>query len=121
MKITGVLVDMLVQLNPELYGLAVVYEKNRNVLYVQVLRGIYGMLQSALLWYKKFHRELEAEGFKFNPYDPCVANHKKKGKQHTICFHVDDLKSSHKDKRVNDKFAKWLNEKYGHHGKVKVH
>jgi len=28
MKITGVLVDMLVQLNPELYGLYVVYEKN---------------------------------------------------------------------------------------------
>ena len=28
MKITGVLVDMLVQLNPELYGPPVVYENN---------------------------------------------------------------------------------------------
>jgi hypothetical protein len=29
MKITGVLVDMLVELNPELYGPYVVYERNR--------------------------------------------------------------------------------------------
>ena len=49
MKITGVLVDMLVELNPELYGPYVVYEKNRKVLYVQVMRAIYGMLE--LLYY----------------------------------------------------------------------
>jgi hypothetical protein len=34
MKITGVLVDMLVELNPELYGPYLVYEKNRKVLHV---------------------------------------------------------------------------------------
>jgi hypothetical protein len=34
MKITGVLVNMLVKLNPELYGSYVVYEKTRKVLYV---------------------------------------------------------------------------------------
>jgi hypothetical protein len=45
---------MLVKLNPELYGPYVVYEKNRKVLYVQVMRAIYGMLEAAILWYKKF-------------------------------------------------------------------
>jgi hypothetical protein len=59
MKITGVLVDMLVELNPELCRPYVVYEKNRKVLYVQVMRAIYGMLEAALLWYKKFQGELE--------------------------------------------------------------
>jgi len=49
MKITGVLVDMLVKLNPELYGPYVVYENKRRVLYVRVLRAIYGMLEAALL------------------------------------------------------------------------
>ena len=53
MKITGVLVDMLVELNPQLYGLYVVYEKRGKVLYVHVLRALYGMLKAALLWYKK--------------------------------------------------------------------
>lgn len=59
MKITGVLVDMLVQLNPELYGPFVVYEKGRKVLYVQVLKAIYGMLEASLLWYKLFRTQLE--------------------------------------------------------------
>ena len=41
MKITGVLVDLLVKLNPKLYGKYVVYENGRKVLYVQVLCAIY--------------------------------------------------------------------------------
>ncbi|WP_288992819.1 polyprotein of Ty1/Copia retrotransposon [uncultured Marinobacter sp.] len=121
MKITGVLVDMLVELNPELYGPYVVYEKNRKVLYVQVIRAIYGMLEAALLWYKKFRGELEQKGFRFNPYDPCVANREEKGSQHTLLFHVDDLKSSHKDRKVNDQFDKWLQHNYGEHGEVTIH
>ena len=34
---------------------------------------------------------------------------------------MDDLKSSHVDKKVNDEFSKWLEEKYGEHGKVVIH
>jgi hypothetical protein len=117
-KITGVLVDMLVDINPELYGPAVVLENRKRVLYVEVLKAIYGMLEAALLWYKTFRKDLEDIGFIFNPYDPCVANKKVQGSQQTILFHVDDLKSSHKMKSVNDRFEKRLNSKYGNHGKV---
>jgi hypothetical protein len=109
-KITGVLVNRLVELNRELYGPYVFYERNRKVLYVQLMRAIYGMLEAAILWYKKFQGELEEKGFKFNPYDPCIANHIEKGSQHTLLFHVDDLKSSHKDSKVNNQFDKWLQE-----------
>ena len=46
----GVLVNMLIKLNPELYGPYVVYQKKRRVLYVRVLRAIcYGMLKAAPL------------------------------------------------------------------------
>jgi hypothetical protein len=58
MKITGVLVDMLVYINPELYGPAVVLENQKKVLYVEVLKAIYGMLEAALLWYKTFRKDL---------------------------------------------------------------
>jgi hypothetical protein len=91
------------------------------VLYVRVLRAIYGMLEAALLWYKKFRHELEEIGFLFNPYDPCVANRERKGSQHTVLFHVDDLKSTHKSATVNDQFDEWLQFKYGEHGKVVTH
>ena len=58
------------------------------------------------------------QDFVFNPYDPCVANRIVDGEQQTIRFHVDDLMSSHLDPKVNDKFLRWLNEKYGQHGEV---
>ena len=74
MKITGVLVNILVQLNPNEYSKFIVYENGKKVLYVVVLKAIYGMLQAALLWYKKFRKCLEKFGFVFNPYDMFVAN-----------------------------------------------
>ena len=49
LKIRGVLVDMLMQMDPELYGPLIVYENGKKVLYTEVLQAIYGMLQSALL------------------------------------------------------------------------
>jgi hypothetical protein len=119
MKITGVLVNMLVDINPELYGPAVVLENRKKVLYIEVLKAIYGMLEAALLWYKTFRKDLE-DIVIFNPYNPCVANRKVQGLQQTILFHVDDLKSSHKMKSVNDRFEKWLNSKYGDIRKVTV-
>jgi len=63
---------------------------------------------------------LEGQGFKFNPYDPCVANWVVKSAQHIVVFHVDDLKFSHKDPKVNDDFAKWLEQTYWKQGKVKI-
>jgi hypothetical protein len=112
MKITGVLVDMLVDINPELYSPAVVLENRNKVPYVEVLKAIYGMLEAALLWYTTSRKDLKDNGFVFYPYDPCVANKKVQGLQQTIIFHVDNLKSSHKSKSVNNKFEKWLNSMY---------
>ena len=54
MKITGVLVDLLQEMAPEVYGPYVVMEKGRKVVYVQVLKGLYGMLVASILYYKKF-------------------------------------------------------------------
>jgi hypothetical protein len=112
MKITGTLVDILIDMEPE-YRKYVVKENGKRVIYTVVLRAIYGMLQSSLLWYTQFRGDLEGQGFEFNPYDPCIANKMVNGKQQTIRFHVDDLLSSHVDPKVNDEFAKWLNDRYG--------
>ncbi len=120
MKITGVLVDLIIEMAPEVYKPFVTFEGTKKVIYVQVLRALYGMLVAALLWYKKFRADLEEEKFEFNPYDPCVANRDVNKKQQTVRFHVDDLMSSHVDTKVNDKFEIWLNKMYGSHGKVKA-
>jgi hypothetical protein len=119
MKITGVLVDMLVQLSPKVYGPFIVMENSKKVLYVWLLCALYGQLKAALLWYRKLCSDLEEQGFKFNPYDTCVANCRVHGSQHTICFHIDDIMSSHHKPKVNTKFYKWLNQKYSTYGDVK--
>ena len=49
MKITGVLVDLLVDMVPEVYKDYVVFENGKKVLYVQVLKALYRMLITALL------------------------------------------------------------------------
>ena len=55
---------------------------------------------------------LESIGFEVNPYDPCVANKMANEKQHTVTWHVDDLKSSHVNSKVNDMFIAWLEKTY---------
>lgn len=125
MKITGVLVDMLAHIDPATCGPHVVFEKGQKVLHVQVLRATHGMSEAALMWCKKFRKDLEKRWFKFDPHDPCMANCncKKKGTQHTIAFHpafhVDDLKPSHTNPKVNVEVERWLQAKHGEHGKVK--
>ena len=104
---------MLVELDPETYSEYVVQEGKLKVLYVQELKAIYGMLQSSLLFYKKLSKDLSSIGFTINDYDPCVANRMINGSQHTITWHVDDLKSSHVNPAVNDKFHQWLEQQYG--------
>ncbi|CAJ1944922.1 unnamed protein product, partial [Cylindrotheca closterium] len=69
MKITGMMIQILIDMAPE-YCKYIVLENGKRVIYVQVLRAIYGMLQSSLLFYNQFRSDLEAKGFVFNPYDP---------------------------------------------------
>ena len=50
--------------------------------------------------------EVEERGFKFNPYNLCVANKQVNGKEKTMRFHVNNLILSYKDKKVNNKSLK---------------
>ena len=65
-----------------------------------------------MLFYKKLVADLKEEGFVVNRYDPCVANKMVNGKQLTLTWHVDDVKASHKDKKVIDDFVQWIRDKY---------
>ena len=97
MKITGKLVEMLVELDPHTYKDYVKIVNGVKVLHVEMLKALYGMLKASLLFYKKLRADLESIGFEVNPYNPCVANRMVDGLQHTVSWHVDDLtvKSSH--------------------------
>ncbi len=111
--IRGPLVDILVSIAPDVYGPYVsTHKSGQKVLIFECLNAVYGTMVAALLYYKKFVKSLTKQGFKLNPYDGCVANKIVKGKQITICFHVDDCKISHESTKVVDATIKWLRAEY---------
>jgi hypothetical protein len=91
----------------------VVIENGKKVLYLQLLKALYGCLKSALLWYELYVSILEGMGFELNPYDQCVANKMINGKQCTIAFYVDDNIASHADGEVLTEIIRQLEEKVG--------
>jgi hypothetical protein len=122
MKIRGELVNILTEICPGVYDDYVIYEGKHKVLYVRMMKALYGMMIASILYYKKFRKDIKEIGFEINPYDICVANIIIDGKQQTVTWHVDDLKSSHMNKKVNDEFHNWCENKYGSDkaGHVKV-
>jgi len=119
-KLTGTLADLTVQMAPEVYAPFVVFEHGVKTIYNNVTMGMYGMLVAGLYWYRKFSGDLIEDGYVKKTYDPCVCNKMIESDQHTVEFHVDDMMSGVEAPKHNDKFAEWLNMKYGKHGKVKV-
>jgi hypothetical protein len=82
--------------------------------------AIYGMLESAMLFYKKLSGDLIKYGFEVNPHDPCVANKAINQAQLTVSWHVDDLKISHRGEKVVSNFIEWLRQQCRKIGEVKV-
>ena len=116
LKLEGEFVDIMCSVNPE-HVKNIVYERKGRkmvkVLYLKVLRAIYGCLESALLWYNLYVHTLQGLGFELNPYDMCVANKIIDGSQCTIAFYVDDNKISHRDSKEVDGIIDQLRKEFG--------
>ncbi len=74
-RLQGRLTELMGCMEPSLYQKYISKNnKGEPVLYVCLHKGIYGLLKSALLFYRKLWGQLKGKGFKVNPYNPCVAN-----------------------------------------------
>ncbi len=83
LKMEGESVDIMCDVCSD-YEKFVCYENGKKVLYLELLKALYGCVQSALLWYELFSSTLQGMGFELNPYDACVTNKVIDGKQCTI-------------------------------------
>ena len=111
-KLDGEVVDVFCELNPR-YKDFVVMEGNKKVLYMRLIKALYGCVKSALLWYELYTDTLKDMGFELNPYDLCVANKDINGKQCTIVWHVDDNKISHVESDVMEDVISKIESKFG--------
>jgi len=112
-RLTGSSLKAILRANRSKYEKFVTMENGKPVLYVRLLKAMYGTLKAALLWYELLSETLTKEGFVLNPYDPCVANKIVNGSQFTICWYVDDLKLSHASPEEVTKMVSKLEEYFG--------
>ena len=78
---TGKFIDYMVQTNPSKYKKHIHTEHGKKVLYLRVLKALYGCIKSGILWHKLLFQK---HGSVLNPYDLCVANKITSEKQCTI-------------------------------------
>ena len=112
MKFRDKFVDIMCEVNPE-YKQFVIEENGKRVLYIKIIRAIYGCIESALLWYELYVKVLKGMGFVLNPYDKCVANKMINKKQCTIAWYVDDNKISHVDPAVVTQILDAVKDHFG--------
>ncbi len=73
MRLDGILAELMVKVAPNIYRKFItVNAKGKSVLYVQLEKAVYGMMKSALLFYRKLVADLTSLGFEINPYDPAL-------------------------------------------------
>ena len=113
MRLEGKMTELLVRIDPTKYQKYVVIENGKPVIYVMLKKALYGTLRAALLFWQRLSSQLEAWGFKPNPYDPCVMNKGIDGAQCTILWHVDDLKISHVSSDVVTSMIEMVESEFG--------
>ena len=81
--VAGILCDIDPKVRP--------YTDEHGRVVVKLTKALYGLVQSAKLWYEKLRGVLETAGFEVNPHEPCVFNKMYKGVRITVGIHVDDI------------------------------
>jgi hypothetical protein len=112
LKVEGELVDIMCDVCSD-YKKFVCYKNGKKVLCLELLKALYGCIQSALLWYELFSSTLQGMGFELNLYDAFVANKVIDGKQCTIVWHVDDTKISHEDSKAVSHVIQKIEARFG--------
>ncbi len=75
LKLKDGLCELMVKRNPTLYQKYVIhYQGGKPILYIKLYKSLYGLMHSALLFYRKLMMELMDYGFVMNRYDPCMTN-----------------------------------------------
>jgi hypothetical protein len=106
----GEIAKMLVRMDSKLYQKYVRDENSKAVMYVELLKALYGTLRAGLLFWKLISSKLILWGFRINPYEWCVTNSMIDGKECTVLWHIEDLNISHVRKDVNTDIIKRIND-----------
>ena len=80
---------------------------------MKIERALYGLIESAKLWYEEFTGFLKSLGFLPNPYDPCVLNLDYKDETYTLVLYLDDCFVDCYNQKQLNYVKQIITEKYG--------
>ena len=113
-NLTGVMVRILLKINPGKYEKCIIWFRGEEVLYFILNKVLYGRLLGEILLCKRLIKFIvEKMGFDINPYDWCVAKKIINLKQYTILWHVEDFKISHEEDLVIINIIMKLSKEFG--------
>ena len=121
MRIDGAMAELLMEIDDDMYQPNMVMEKGKPVIYVGLLKALYGTLRAARLFWETLSGKLQEWGFTLNASDSCVANKYLDGQQCTITWHIDDLKISHVDEQVVRSIIQKIQNTFGQHSELSMH
>ena len=120
-QLQGEMVDKLLEIDHDLCSSYVTVDKGEKVMYVELLKALYGTLRAARLFWEKLQAKLVNDwGFTPNRYDSCIVNKKVDGKQLTMAWHMDDMKASHEKEEVLDEFIGMMEKEFGQDAPLSV-
>ena len=74
-QLEGSMAELLRRVDPAKYCMYMSKENDKQVLYVELQKALYGTLQADILFWKELMKFLTEElGFIINPYDSCIIN-----------------------------------------------
>ena len=91
--------DIVCEMNPQKTNVRV--ENGVKIMYLRLLKALYGYMESPLLWYDLYSENLKSQGLLINEYYRCISNSTIKDNHCTIACYVDDNKVSHVNEEVN--------------------
>ena len=92
--------DIVCQVNPE-HTKKLLIKNGVKVLYLKLMKTLYGCMNYAILWYELRTKTLNYLGFIINLRDRCIENSVIYDKQCKIDWYFNDRKVLHIEEKVN--------------------
>ena len=100
------------EVNPE-HKMNLCVENGVNILYLRLLKDLYGCMEYTLLWYDLYKKTLKSHESMVNTYDICIENSTIYGNQCTISWYFDINKAFHIDEDMHTRIIETISEYFG--------
>ena len=108
MRISSTLADIAVEVDRDLND----YRQSDGSLLVEIHKALYGLPESAKLWYDHLKDTLLKLGYRNSEVEPCLFNKERYGEKSTLCIHVDDVMHTYSGTRLRSELMTVLKNTY---------